>query len=232
MRARGPASAPRRPRRRARAGVIWLGGTLYSPRICRMLATISCSALEFARRVAHARRAPPATPPSPGTRPGARPGSFCQSVSVMNGTMGCSRRSAWSKTCTSTARATSPSASLLCRRVLIASTYQSASSFHANRRAASAYSSRRSPRFRSSTGHVPFAGRAWPSAASQSAMAASRRDRIHASAGRSDFASKPASGGGAVLADVLQQEAPDVPQLGDEVAPRRERLLEIVRVER
>lgn len=177
------------------AGMMSAGGTLYSPRIWRTAAMTS-------RRRSNSPALSSGGAPARGhdacatNAPAGRPGNFCQSASVMNGTIGCSRRSAWSNTCSSTLRATSPSAPSLCRRGLTASTYQSASSFHANRRAVSAYASSRSPRKRSAAGHLPPAGRGAPNAASHSAIAASSRPRIHASADVNDFASICSNFGG------------------------------------
>ena len=111
-------------------------------------------------------------------------GTRCQSASVMNGMIGCSRRSACVEGVrehrAGAPRDRRPSAA---RRGFTDSRYQSASSFQTKRRAASAYSSSRSPALplgRASTRRV--GGRAGPSAASQSAIAASSRSRIQWSA--------------------------------------------------
>ena len=122
--------------------------------------------------------------------PGLRPGSFCHSASVMNGTTGCRRRSAPSKTWSSTARATSRSlgSASAPSRPFTDSRYQSASSFHTNRRADSAYSLRRSPAYRSSArqcrpsaSSAAFVGCNGPSAPSHSAIAPSKRSSTHKS---------------------------------------------------
>ena len=106
------------------------------------------------------------------------PGKRCQSASVMNGTIGCSSRSAWSNTCTSTARAHLAIVAPGRSRALTASTYQSASSLHTNRARRLGVLVEPQPggalRSPATPSGVSEGARGGPSAASHSSIATSR----------------------------------------------------------
>ena len=202
---------------------------------CRIASTIVAHQLELAGRacdsVGRARRS--ASSPCARNVPSTWPGSRCQSASVTNGTIGCSRRSAWSNACTSTARATSRSSPGVGEPRLdrLEIPVGELVPHEAARRLGVLVEPQPGVALVRRVQRAVASGAAGPSAASHSAIAASsaRGSMRRRASARRDRCS--ASGCTGSVPTFVEQEAADVPELRDEVAARRERLLEVVRVE-